>query len=138
MMQLGRVIVRPDRVSVTRPGYDVRYAPRTPDYMAVDSSFPASQRLRMSGVVWNASARSQITIGYGTSYPDIPVVELVPMSGNRSILPMVIGDSAQTRTTRSQPYLIGMYRDRFTFMIQNGNSVWADYVFNWVYYVWGP
>lgn len=73
-----RVIINGSRVSISRQGVDASTAPRTSDYMAVDSSI-AVERLLASGMVFNTSIQSgwKVSLSGVLELGDPPPIVLV-------------------------------------------------------------
>jgi hypothetical protein len=139
-MSLGRIYGDASRFSISRPGYDVRFVPRTPDYMAIDSSFAQSLRLLMSGVLFGVAATSSPTVFYGTTYATPPFVELYPYNAGISRIEQQInyqqsgGGSAVFGTNIN----INQQANRFSFnpSIVGPSGGYESVPRDWIYFVY--
>jgi hypothetical protein len=64
--RIQRVLGNADRFSISRQGIDVRTAPRTSDWMALDSAIPV-ERFLASGYVLNATTLTFPPVSYKRS-----------------------------------------------------------------------
>jgi hypothetical protein len=138
-MSYGRIYAEASRFSISRTGYEVRTAPRTPDYMAVDSSFPAALRLLQSGVLLGVQTYNIATVFYGTTYAAPPFVELYLY--NRSIQRteqnVNIEVVNQGTHTYGSAFFLRQYTDRFTFN-GFGSTVETNPGRDFIYFVYPP
>jgi hypothetical protein len=141
-MTIGRIYGDANRFSISRPGYDVLTAPRTPDYMAVDSSFPASIRLLHSGVLFNLTYDAVNTVFYGTTYATPPFVEIYPYNYAASQSQQQINFELNTdgQRTYGTDFAINQRVDRFTFngvlLLPSGG--YARVPRDFIYFVYSP
>jgi hypothetical protein len=82
---VDRILITPTRVAISRPGYDVKTATISPDFLAVDSSFGKPLRLLTGGYIFNVSIINFPTVSYGTTYTNFPKVFVLPFDSSGSI-----------------------------------------------------
>jgi hypothetical protein len=141
-MTIGRIYGDANRFSISRPGRDVLSVPRTPDYMAVDSSFPRAVRLLHSSIVYGVTSELAQTVLYGVNYPVPPFVEVYAYNGGlqRSEQVLIMGRGAGQPRAFTQPVSINMYTDRFTFRTTDATAE-GNYAYqarDWIYFVYPP
>jgi hypothetical protein len=141
-MSYGRIYADASRFSISRVGYEVRTAPRTPDYMAVDSSFPQVTRLLHSGILFNLTYDAINTVFYGTTYATPPFVEIYPYNYGLSRSEQQINFELNTdgQRTYGTDFAINQRVDRFTFngvlLLPSGG--YARVPRDFIYFVYPP
>lgn len=135
-MTIGRIYGDANRFSISRPGYDVLGVPRTPDYMAVDSSFPSPVRLLKSGILFGASAAVMAYVNYDETYPVPPFVELYAynygLSRSEQIVNFELGSGAKSY---GNMITITQQTHRFGFNCADAMGYGAI-VRDWIYFVY--
>lgn len=135
-----RIYIGPDRVTVSKPGYDAVSPPAvTTDYLAVDSRFPSATRLYTSGFVIGVSAQTFFTnpVFYGTTFTSYPYVYCKPFSGNveRDWYQIWVGGNPDIY---SNPFTMEVFTDRFRVGGASANTAFNTTARNWIYAVFAP
>lgn len=147
---VDRILITPTRVAISKPGYDVKTAPVSTDYLAVDSSFGMPLRVLLAGVRFGISIISftNSPVNYGTTYSIIPKVLCLPFDPNSGY--SVVNNLFQKWTNGVQhqdlffqPYNVQMEKSRFYLSRSDGNEGVHDETYyatarNWLYIVFPP
>ncbi|ETR75918.1 hypothetical protein X566_20190 [Afipia sp. P52-10] len=137
-----RILISPDRVSISRPGYDALTSPRTSDYMALDSALDIERPLQ-AGVLTGLPINNVTIIPFGTTYPQPPAVEIYEWASDLG--PVAVrntiwrydstGSSTDVRST------VGGFVSQtgWGIRLQGGGFVDSAYFSrarNWIYIIW--
>ena len=143
-MSTRRILISPNRIAVSRPGYDVVSPPAiTTDYLSVDSSFSLPVRLAVSGLVLNASGRSFPTISYGMTFATPPFVQCMPYNAGTTtelvdLFMKWVGGSPDNYYT---PFSFQIGLSSFFLgpsSAPNHATTYDNTLRNWIYFVWTP
>jgi hypothetical protein len=139
-----RILLSPNRVSISRPGYDVVSPPAfTTDYLAIDSGFPQATRLYQSGVLYNLSIQAFSTtfVSFGktfASYPFVTITPFIPGSPASSINLLYMKFDPGSPDLYHTPYNIQVFKDRFRLGPTTSDTSYAAVLRNWIYFVFAP
>jgi len=135
-----RILISASRVAVSRPGYDVINPPaKTPDYLAVDSSFAPPLRLCAAGVLYGVQLAVPVTVSFGTTFSSYPHVLTLPFSPGSGYTTMINLYMLYNSIAYVNPYQIQITKTYFRIgQSQTQNNTWNTNVYDWIYYVFAP
>lgn len=136
-----RIYIDANRVSISRPGYDAVTAPRTSDYMALDSSLDIERPL-LAGLLTGLPINNLSFIYYPTTYATPPAVEVYEWLGGAVMRKQTILKWTGTGSTTMSvytPFYVICGTAWFAIRQPGGGFVDSGYIStprNWAYIVW--
>jgi hypothetical protein len=142
-MSTQRILVSPNRIAISRRGYDVVSPPAiTNEFLSVDSSFSLPVRLAVSGIAFNRSGANFGTVPYGITFATPPFIQCMPYNAGTpaelvDLFMKWVGGSPDNYYT---PFSFQISLSSFSMGVTgtNRDANYDNALRNWIFFVWNP